>query len=53
MNQTEPDLWALVARYGGFARVPVEAWAAFDKRVARYKAALRRSKHERVKHDGQ
>jgi hypothetical protein len=37
-----PDLLALVARYGGFAKVPVEAWRAFDKRLAKYKAALRR-----------
>jgi hypothetical protein len=40
-----PDLLALVARYGGFSKVPVEAWRAFDKRVAKYKAQT----HRRIK----
>ena len=38
-----PDLQAFVARYGGFSKVPVEAWRNFDRRVAKYKVALRRN----------
>jgi hypothetical protein len=38
----QPDLQVLAERYGGFAKVPVEAWRAFEKRMAKYKDALRR-----------
>jgi hypothetical protein len=44
-----PDLQALVARYGGFAKVPVEAWRAFDRRIAKHKAALRRNSMREAK----
>jgi hypothetical protein len=37
-----PDLQALVACYGGFSKVPVEAWVDFDRRLARYRYALAR-----------
>jgi hypothetical protein len=39
-----PDLLALVARYGGFSKVPVEAWAAFDRRLAKYRARAARGR---------
>jgi len=38
----QPDVWAIVLRHGGFARVPPEIWLAFDKRVVAYKNAVRR-----------
>src|SRR5260370_704135 len=34
----EPDLQALVERFGGYARVPREAWAEFDRAKERWEA---------------
>ncbi len=33
-----PDLQALVERFGGYARVPPEAWAEFDRAKERWEA---------------
>jgi hypothetical protein len=41
----EPDLQALVERWGGFSRVPVEQWLDFDRRMARWREAYRK-RHE-------
>jgi len=37
-----PDLQALVARFGGYHRIPPEAWAQHDQELAAYQAWLRR-----------
>jgi hypothetical protein len=37
----EPNLQELVERYGGFSRVPVEAWQKFDKRMDDWKRRYR------------
>jgi hypothetical protein len=34
-------LQELVERYGGFARVPVEAWQEFDRRMEDWKRRYR------------
>jgi len=36
-----PDLQELVQRYGGFSRVPVEAWAQFDRAKQQWEARRR------------
>jgi hypothetical protein len=38
----EPDLQELVERYGGFSKVPVEAWQEFDRRIFNWKDRYRR-----------
>jgi hypothetical protein len=34
-----PDLQALVAQWGGYDKVPAEAWAGFDLAIARWRGA--------------
>jgi hypothetical protein len=36
-DHPEPSLAELVERYGGYSRVPPEAWAAFDRRMQRWR----------------
>jgi hypothetical protein len=40
-DHPEPSLAELVERFGGYSRVPVEAWAEFDRRMARWREAYR------------
>jgi hypothetical protein len=44
-DHPEPSLAELVERYGGYSRIPPEAWADFDRRMAEWKEAYRR-RHE-------
>ena len=37
----EPNLQDLVERYGGYSRVPPEAWADFDHRMERWREAYK------------
>jgi len=37
-----PDLQELVARYGGYNKIPPEAWAQWDADTAAYQAWIRR-----------
>ena len=39
---TAPDLQELVARYGGYNKIPPEAWAQWDADTAAYQAWIRR-----------
>jgi hypothetical protein len=36
-DHPEPSLQELVERYGGYSRVPPEAWAEFDRRMERWR----------------
>jgi hypothetical protein len=38
----EPDVRELVEKFGGWSRVPVEAWREFDRQMADWKARYRR-----------
>ena len=40
-DHPEPSLAELVERFGGYSRVPVEAWAEFDRRMTRWREAYR------------
>jgi hypothetical protein len=42
---TPPDLQALVARFGGFDKIPPRAWAAYDAALARWRAEMRDGCH--------
>jgi hypothetical protein len=44
-NNPEPSLAELVERWGGFSKVPVEAWKKFDRKMADWK--LRYQQHHR------
>jgi hypothetical protein len=44
-DHPEPSLQELVERWGGYSHVPVEAWAEFDRRMARWREACRK-RHE-------
>jgi hypothetical protein len=44
-DHPEPGLAELVERYGGYSRIPPEAWADFDRRMAEWKEVYRR-RHE-------
>ena len=35
-----PDLQALVAAYGGYDRIPPEAWAAYQRELAEWRARI-------------
>jgi hypothetical protein len=37
-RNAEPDLHDLVQRYGGYRRVPADAWAQFDLDIADWQA---------------
>jgi hypothetical protein len=36
-DHPEPSLQELIERYGGYARVPVDAWIDFDRRMQRWR----------------
>jgi hypothetical protein len=44
-DHPEPSLQDLVERYGGYSRVPPEAWADFDYRVQVWREEYKR-RHE-------
>jgi len=41
-DNPEPNLQELVERYGGYARVPIEAWRRFDADMKRWQEAYRK-----------
>ena len=44
-DNPEPSLQALVERWGGYSRVPPEAWTAFDRSMQRWRTAYKQ-RHE-------
>ena len=45
-DNPEPSVAELVERWGGYSKVPVEAWREFDHRMARWREAYRRRYEE-------
>jgi hypothetical protein len=40
-DHPEPNVQDLVERYGGYSKVPIEAWADFDRRMAEWREAYK------------